>query len=98
MSENVYAKKTISSDSISLLPMWLLNLDIYVCERSEQEKKIRLFKIEKKRTKKKTVAAAKTILKNFDLAIFFGPPPPLNPPVEPSSADGGSFEGSMASR
>ena len=44
------------------------SIDIYVCERSEQEK-IRLFKNEKNNNKKKTVAAAKIHInkKNYSL-------------------------------
>ena len=63
-----------------------LNLDIYVCERSEQEK-IRLLKIGKKINNQKQYLLLKIILKNFALAILGGGGgvrrvrPPLNPPV-----------------
>ena len=45
-----------------------LNLYMYVCERSEQEK-MRLFKIEKKNRQQKTVAAAKNHInkKNYSM-------------------------------
>ena len=63
-----------------------LNLDIYVCERSEQEKN-QTFKKLKNINNQKQYLLLKIILKNFALAILGGvrawcaPPPPLNPPV-----------------
>ena len=63
------------------------------------KKKPRLFKIEYNQ-QQKTIAAAKTIIINFDLAILGGGggASPLNPSMKPSSADCGSFESSSAGR
>ena len=63
-----------------------LNLYIYVCERSEHEKKSDYLKLKKKSTTK-TISATKNRIKNFGLAILGGggapgAPPHLNPQVK----------------
>ena len=68
------------------------NLDIYVCERSEQGNNPDYLKLKKKKkTATKNNSGCQNHIENFDLA---------NPLVEPSSAadECGSFQGSLAGR